>query len=237
MEPLAYFLGCVGQAGIEHSPDGMQLEWLDVHPTLGFVPTTGFDLSPWLDQPVLALGRAVAARPRPPLPVEPRPGPIMQMRSDYRSTPRGIRRRRDRGAGILCFDVEQVRVLHELSVVLDDDALLVRVTNPLPFDLAALGFVVHYEGCYGKPGAERIACPPEPLARGSTRSARVPVLVTREHAGFELHHLAHAIELRAEAVAGAPTLYVELDVPIARIGPTLACPPRVRTKAAPARAG
>jgi hypothetical protein len=230
-------LGYVGQAGLEHSPDGMRIEWLDVHPTLGFVPTTGLDLSPWLDQVVLARGRAVPARPRPPLPVEPRPGPIMQMRSDYRSTPRGIRRRREHHVGIACFAVEQVMPLHEPRVELDHDALVVRFTNPLPFDLAALGFVVHYEGCYGKPDAAQIVCPAEPLARGCTRSARVPVLVTRERAGFELHHLAHAIELRAEPLAGAPTLYVELDVPIARIGPTLACPPRVGTKVARPTAG
>lgn len=225
-----FFFGYVSQTGVEHCPEGATTTWLDLRSTLGFIPTSGLSLEPWLGKVVLAKGEA---GPRPPAPaIEPAPCPIMQMRSDWRTSPRGIRIDRGGHPDIEAFVVASVDAL-PLEVVVEADELVVTFTNPLPFALAELGFTAHYEGCYGKPGSKHLGVDDQPLAPGESRSERFPVVAEdasegpapERKGGTEARrHLAHSIQLVGEPEPGSPPLHIDLEAPLDAFGIAIECP-------------
>ena len=190
-EGLEYFLAVLGQTGIEHcdTAGGYEPTWLAVEPTLGFVPAGGEGLATLdealYDQPVLARGRRAEHPPRPPLEIEPQPCGMMQMRSDWVTTPRGIRvvRSSDRSTLPDYFDTSSIRRLDELELRLEGDEVLVEFVNPLPVTLDRVGFVMHYEGCYGKPGTASREAPKVTLESGASTSHRFPLIVEKSHSG------------------------------------------------------
>lgn len=231
------FLAYVGQTGIEHCPDGHTFEWLDVRTTLGFVPTRGRSLEPWLGKVVLAKGESSSRTPAPAELPTPAPCPIMQMRSDWRNTPAGMRNDRGEHPEIEEFVVASVEAL-PLAARREGDELVVTFTNPLPFALAELRVIGHYEGCYGKPGTKQVGGAAAPLARGAVHVERLPI-VAEDHGegparerkgGPEARvHLLDSIQLVATPAAGAAPLHVDLDAPLAAFGLALACPERAPT--------
>lgn len=225
-----YFLGYVSQTGIEHCPNGSEFEWLDVRSTLGFIPTGGLSLEPWMGKVVLATGEA-GARPPSSTDIQPAECPLMQMRSDWTNSPKGIRVDRGKHPGIEYFTVTSVEPLEELAVVRGGEELLVRFTNPLPFALQRVGLVAHYEGCYGKPGSTERSQEGKPLAPGETIDARFPIIaeVEADHdprkGGLPAKvHLIDSIQLDVEAAADAPTVHVDLDAQVSAFGLDLTCP-------------
>jgi hypothetical protein len=225
-----YFLGYVSQTGIEHCQNGHEWEWLDVRSTLGFVPTGGMSLEPHMGKVVLARGEAGKLPPVTKV-VEPKPCPPMQMRSDWMNSPKGIRVDRGIHPAIEYFEVASAEQVEGFEVVRDGDELRVSFTNPLPFELVAVALLAHYEGCYGKPGSTQRGRPDVPLGPGAAVQVRFPIfaedepLVGQEPGGDRVH-LIHSIELRVEAAAGAPTLYVDVDAPVEEFGVGVECPER-----------
>ena len=232
-----YYLASVGQTGIEHCPDGSTFEWLAVRPTLGWTSTSGpaeADLDPLMGKPVVARGAVTPAPERPPLPVEPKMCPQMQMRSDWVSTPRGIKVRRTEPLGLGHFRVDEVRRLDEITVAPDpDDAeqLRVRFANPLPFALTGVRLRLHYEGCYGKPGSTRRESEAVDLAPGEALEHAFPRIDLVDHpgprkGGSSREHVPAAVVIEiagSEAPAGSK-LWAELEVSLAELGVKFECP-------------
>jgi hypothetical protein len=227
-----YFIAHVGETGIEHCPDGHTFEWLDRRTTLGFVPTRGHSLAPWLGKLVLAKGESSTRTPRPADLPTPAPCPIMQMRSDFRHTPAGMRMDRGEHPPIEEFAVASVEAL-PLAVVREGDELVVTFTNPLPFALAELTLIGHYEGCYGKPGTMQVSSTPAPLARGASHVERLPTfsedlapgpMPERKGGPQAREHRLHSIQLLATPAPGSAPLHVDLDAPLSSFDLALECP-------------
>jgi len=229
-----WFLGFVSQTGIEHCPSDHDEQWLALRSTLGFIPTSGASLEPWMGKPVLARGQAIPA-PAIELDVEPRPCPMMQMRSDWVNTPQGIRVDHGGHPAIDHFFVSSAEPLTSLTLRLEGEELVVEFSNPLPFALAELGMVVHYEGCYGKPGSTQIQRGAQPLAVGETRTERFPIVVeeppppgARKGGPSARVHLASTIVLEAASAPDTATLHVDLDAPVSAFGLALECPDKAK---------
>jgi hypothetical protein len=230
-----YFFAVLGQSGVEHCPRGQASTWLDVQPTLGFVPAGGAamenqDLGPLMDQPVLARGTSMAAPPRAPSEIEVQPCPPMQMRSDWVNTPRGIRVRRAATPKIEHFHVTSVRRLDELAVTRDGQELVVSFRNPLPFALVDVRLVMHYEGCYGKPGSTSRTTEPIELAPGAEVTHRFPLTVDHEPTGprkgspnAREHRAADLVLELGEPREGA-TVHADLSVSLRDLGLEFGCP-------------
>jgi hypothetical protein len=164
----------------------------------------------------------------------PEPCPIMQMRSDWRHTPAGMRMDRGEHPNIEEFVVASVEAL-PLALVREGDELVVRFTNPLPFALAELTLIGHYEGCYGKPGTMQVSGTPTPLAAGASLVERLPTIAedlaqgpAPAHKGGPQArvHLLHSIQLLATPAPGAAPLHVDLDAPLSSFALSLDCPAR-----------
>jgi hypothetical protein len=227
-----WFLGFVGQTGIEHCPKEFDdTKWLNVRSTLGFIPTSGASLEPWMGKPVLAKGQAIPDPPRKPM--EYKPCPVMQMRGDWVNTPQGIRIDRQDHPAIEHFSVSSVEPLTGLSAKREGDEFTVSFDNPLPFDLAEMTMTVHYEGCYSKPGSMHQSTETQPMGTNTTVVEWFPIVAEEDGPPGERKggpsarvHLAESLELSAKSAAGGPTLYVDLDVPLAALGVSLDCPER-----------
>jgi hypothetical protein len=232
VQPREYFIAYVGQTGIEHCPEGHEFEWLDVRETLGFVPTRGLSLAPWLGKVVLATGESSSRTPPPADLPTPAPCPIMQMRSDWRHTPTGMRIDRGEHPQVEEFALAGVEAL-PLALVREGDELVVTFTNPLPFALAEATLVGHYEGCYGKPGSTQVSGSPTPLAPGAVLVERLPAIAEdlaegpapERKGGPEARvHLLDSIQLRATPAPGSAPLHVDLDAPLSSFALSLECP-------------
>jgi hypothetical protein len=230
-----YVLAVVGQTGVEHCPTGdFPATWLDLQPTLGWIPASGLDAETFaalIDLPVLARGRASAAPDRPPLGVEPKPCPVMQMRSDWVTTPGGIRVQHTHPP-IPHFQATSVRRLDELTVTREGEEIVVSFMNPLPFALAQVQLELHYEGCYGKPGSTADVSEAITLEPGQTLTERFGVFAEQAHAGPRKggpsahQHLANALVLRLgeQDVPGDAAVHADLSVELGDLGLELACP-------------
>lgn len=229
-----YFFAVLGQFGVEHCPGGgYQPTWLNVQPTLGFVSAGGAateNVEPLLDQPVLARGTSMAAPQRAPNPIEVRPCPLMQMRSDWVNTPRGIRVQRTSTPNIEHFHVTSIRRLDELVVTREGDEIVVVFKNPLPFALVDVRLVMHYEGCYGKPGSTSIASDPVELAPGAEVTQRFGLITDHEPTGprkgspnAREHRAADLVLLLGEQREGA-TVHADLSVSLQDLGVAFDCP-------------
>lgn len=229
----SYLLGVVGQQGTPRctADDNYDAQWVGVYPTIGRVSVGGpedpvFDSV--MDQPVLALGQP---RPRPVRTVEPSGDPDgdpgsepcapMQMRSDWRQTPRGILVVREPAPSIEHFEVQALRPLHELSARLDADAVMVTLQNPVPVVLEDVSLRVHYEGCFGKPGTTTKTHEIGKLGLGAVASTRV-VQQTTEADSPPGRRIFRAASV--QLVGRADGVVIDLDVPLRALGATVDCP-------------
>ncbi len=223
----SYLLGVVGQHGIAHCPGGgYDRQWLAVRPVVGRVGLSGPPdevLEPVMDHPVVAIGTPISAPERPPLDTEIEPCPPMQMRDDWRETPRGMRIARQPGAGIDHFEVSAVRELYELRAQLDGDHVVVTLHNPVPVALREVELRVHYEGCFGKPGTTVEVSKVGPLGVGAQTSTRVAQIITRsgDRPGRNTYR-ASSVQLVAEGEA----VFIDLDAGLSSLGATVECPPK-----------
>lgn len=225
-EDPEYFFAVASQVGVQHCPDGSyESEWIGVQRTLGWVTTSGpaeAELDAMMDLPVLARGRAGAAPPRPPLSVDLKPCPQMQMRSDWVYTPRGMRSRRTQPVAAEHFHISSVRRLDELKVVAKRSRVTASFVNPLPFALTDVRLRMHYEGCYGKPGATQIESPSVTLQPGEQLEHEFPQI---DAPTPERVHRAAAIVLTIGGSEGPPqaTVWADLDVSLYKLGLAFEC--------------
>lgn len=231
-----YFFAVLGQSGVEHCPGGgSQATWLNVQPTLGFVSADGpgsatEQIESLMDQPVLARGTSMAAPQRAPSSIEVQPCPLMQMRSDWVNTPRGIRVQRTASPNIEHFHMTSVRRLDELVVVREGEELVVSFRNPLPLALVDVRFVMHYEGCYGKPGSASITGDSIELAPGAEVTQRFPMIEDHEPTGprkgspnAREHRAADLVLVIGEPREGV-TVHADLSVSLQSLGIAFDCP-------------
>jgi hypothetical protein len=171
------------------------------------------------------------AAPQPaPNPVDVQPCPPMQMRSDWFNTPRGIRVQRTATPSIEHFHMTSIRRLDELDVKREGEELVVTLANPLPFALVDVRLVMHYEGCYGKPGSTSIAGEPIELAPGAKVTQRFPMIADHEPTGprkgspnAREHRAADLVLLIGEQRDGA-TVHADLSVSLRDVGISFDCP-------------
>jgi hypothetical protein len=222
-----YFFAVASQVGVEHCPGG-DWQWLGVQPTLGWVTVSGTataELDALMDLPVLARGRVGPAPQRSPLPIEPAPCPPMQMRSDWVSTPRGIRARRTEPTGAEHFHLSSVRRLDELTVEAVGDRVHARFENPLPFALTGVRLRIHYEGCYGKPGTTSRESRLVTLGPGESINQQFPQVVEEGKNPRGRRHIAAALVLEIGGSKGPAeaTVWSDLDVSLDRLGLPFNC--------------
>lgn len=209
--------------------------WVNPYWEVGFVrvePTPGVDLAALEGRPVVVEGHSEALAP---LPTVAHTGPCMvpQMRDDWQEGPAGMRVRRSfpvlraPGQGSVPEEPKGLRVttargFDGLAARVDGDALEVTVTNPLDQPLAPLAIVVHYEGCYGKPGSTARRHEVATLAPGKSATARFPLLDEDGERGSGGHvHAAYSVELQAPA---GPARF-DLDVSVRQLtGAAVRCP-------------
>ena len=220
-----YLLGVMGQSGIEHCPGGRyDPQWLAVHPTIGRISVSGPDdevLDPLMDQPVLALGRPGEPPPGDPITTTIEMCPPAQMRSDWRTTPRGMLIERSPRPALPHLDMDAIRPLHELQARKDGDHVIVTLTNPVPLALTGVVLRTHYEGCFGKPGHRSEETVVGDLGVGAQASTRVPVLTRNPGPPDGRNEFsAYSVQLEGQGEGVA----IDLDVPFGRLGVELECP-------------
>lgn len=223
-----YLVGLMGQSGTEHCPGGgAERKWLSLRPAIGRVSVSGPDdavLEPLMDRPVLALGLPGDPPPRAEgegLPPKVEACLPAQMRSDWRTTPRGILIERSPSPSLSHLRMEAVRPLHELAVRKDGDHVVVTLQNPVPVVLSGVELRVHYEGCFGKPGTRAETTAVGELGVGAQASARMPQLSANDGAPEGTRDFrAHSVQL----VAQGEGVVIDLDVPFSDLGLETKCP-------------
>jgi len=209
--------------------DPGQGKWVNISYVAGFVP---LNLSaeqaqlakPWLGHPVLVTGQPSSALPAPPLPANTqRCSVLMQARSDWVSTPDGVRIQRNQGPRMPSFKVASIERFKGLKAQRKGDQLTVEFTNQLGRPLAAPVVIrVHYEGCYGKPGStKKEAEHPAALVVGQTFSATFPAIATNPGApdGRRVHS-ADSIEVGLSGTG----IHADLDASLVKLGVDVKCP-------------
>lgn len=220
-----YLLGLMGQSGIEHCPGGgYDPQWLAVRPMIGRVSVSGPDdavLDPLMDRPVLALGQPGEPPPAEPITTAIEACPPAQMRSDWRTTPRGMLIERSPAPSLPHLRMDAVRALHELSARKDGDHVVVTLVNPVPVAMTGVVLRTHYEGCFGKPGHRSEDTTVGDLGVGAQASARVPMLSESPGSPAGRHEFrAYSLQLEARGEG----VVIDLDVPFADLGVEIRCP-------------
>jgi hypothetical protein len=225
-----YLIGAVEETGIHHCPPPKHdIEWIELRPQLGFTSiwnTNEEQIASLLGKPAIATGREAAAPQRPALDVPLTPCPEMQMRSDWRMGPHGMRVRHGNGSGITSFKVQMLRELTELRARVEGDQVIIEFENPVPSKLEDVKLVLHYEGCYGKPGSRNETFDAGDLDRGATASHGFPTFGEKvEDApnvrGRKGRHAAHSLRITATSDEAA----FDFDVKLRNLGAQVDCPP------------
>lgn len=228
-------VGFLVQQYEEKCDDKFNQEWVNPHFEIGLVKVEeveGVELDAFVGKPVVATGRvgdkAGAARPE----MGGYSCVPQQARSDWLFNKGGIRLIRalqPKSAWVSHFTVEKIERLHGLTVELDGDEIQVVFENNLGAELPDLLITMHYEGCYGKPGAPNVKRSFFSLKSGKKATARFPVhhVVGDDADGTRrgrTMHVAHSVQV----AAGSPTVLLDLDVPVWHFGKklNLTCPER-----------
>lgn len=158
----------------------MEPDWLNPHHQVGFVRITASkqDLTPYEGKPVIVTGRIANVLP----PKITHTGHCMeaQMRSDWVVGKNGMRIRRAAGVGFAAMSVDTVTPLTGFAASRKDKKLSVRFTNPTAASLGTVSMIIHYEGCYGKPGTLSESSETKAVARGKTATVSVPINLERK---------------------------------------------------------
>lgn len=164
-EPLSVVIGVLHEAGDEHcepkTPDNSQ--WVNPHYEVGFTPlklaaNVESELVDLVREPVILRGRPTTESPlETEVPHDASGCVAYQMRSDMVRTREGIRIRRNTNLPAN-FEPQSVTKFDGLKVTASGEKLAFALMNPLQVPLEApLQMVLHYEGCFGKPGARQVA--------------------------------------------------------------------------------
>jgi hypothetical protein len=113
---------------------------------------------------------------RAPSPIHRTACPIAQMRSDWVESKHGFRVRHAATRSFRAFRALRVRPFDGLLVSRSGESIEVRLTNTFAFALRDVSVLVHYEGCYGKPGSTERRSAIATLAAGQTHAELFPTL-------------------------------------------------------------
>lgn len=225
-------LGLLHRLGDRTCPGGQYGDtFVNTHWAVGLVPlhTTpeqDLQLEPLRGKPVLVAGAPEDGPPASARAATPEPCPAMQMRSDYIDTPDGIVKRR--GAPPLRgLRLASVRAWSGLEAAIAAKHVSLHLKPELgDATLRDAELVVHYEGCYGKPGtAEEVF---QLGALGPKTGAGAAAPLTTRRGGHD--YVAASVELRG----AADGLQVALDVSLAALGVTPPDCPKGQLNARPA---
>ena len=212
-------------------PGDAAVRWVFPHLEAGFVtlePDSRVDLQPLLGRPVLLHGRVPpgVGPHRPAGGVSCRP---QQMRDDMVDGRDGVRLLRGLPPGVVLparFGVSAAAPFDGLTARRQDGELVVGVTNVTDHPWPDLVLTVHYEGCYGKPGAPSRDFRTPRLLPGESVAAHFPLLheVPATHPvrrGRELH-----VPVSVQLASSSPQVALDLDLPLRLLGVRVDCPPR-----------
>jgi len=110
-------------------------------------------------------------------------GPCLaaQMRSDWVPAKEGYRMEREEATGAPTisgrFVAESIEPFDGIKVSKAEDKVVVSFTNPFDFALDNVVLSVHYEGCYGKPGAPTESRESGRIEPKTTATATFPTIV------------------------------------------------------------
>ncbi len=164
-EELSVLIGIVHDAGDLHcdpqTPDESQ--WVNPYFQVGFTALklageVAPEISAHVRKPVILHGRPTAASVLERRVEHDATSCVQyQMRSDMVRAPEGIRILRDTAMSAN-FEPQRVTEFGALEVSGAGESLKFALTNPLHVPLTApLEVVLHYEGCFGKPGARTVS--------------------------------------------------------------------------------
>ena len=205
-------VGLLTRQGERQCTASGDVRWLHPRHEIGFVRlvSEGVSLADYEDRIVIATGDVVPAPHRYPV-VQRGVCPEMQRRMDWVEGPGGIRIRHGVGPRIPGFLVRRVRAFDGLTVAREGSELVVTFTNPLPETLIDVVLTMHYEGCYGKPGAMTQEMAFHRLRPKQRALAHFPLVgrIAGGSPGREVHR-AWSIQVQGSAEDAA----FDLDVPV-----------------------
>lgn len=216
-------LGRLQRMGDRTCPDGQYSDtFVNTYWTVGLVPlhTTPeqeLQLAALHGKPVLVTGTPEDGPPAAARAATPEPCPSPQMRSDWIETPDGIVTRRGEPP-LRGLELTGVRAWSGLGAAIAGRHISLTLKPDLgEAPLRDVALVVHYEGCYGKPGSQQQEFPLGELGPKSGAGAAAE-LVRRSG---QHDYVASSVELRGRLEG----LHVVLDVPLGALGVTPpACP-------------
>jgi hypothetical protein len=224
-EPVAEtrVLGLVHRLGDRTCPGGQYGDtFVNTHWAVGLVPLHATpemerQLEALRGKPALIGGSPEDGPPPAASAATPEPCPMAQMRSDWIETPDGIVKRRA-APPLRGLRIASVRAWSGLSAAIAGRHVSLHLKPELGEKaLRDAELVVHYEGCYGKPGTAQETFPLGDLGPKAGAGAAAP-LTTRKG---DRDYVAASVELRG-ALEG---LHVALDVPLGALGvPPPDCP-------------
>lgn len=225
--PLRRVVGELLEGGHKVCRANGEVTWHARYPMVGFTPlevADGGEARLYRGRVVVAEGELTGAsdveRPAD-LPEDEGECPIMQMRSDWVEAVGGVRMLRDGMGGRGVFRATRLRVWDGLVVTARGGEIAARVTNTFADEtLADVDLIVHYEGCYGKPGTQARAASAARLSPGDTLEHRFPLVVRGEGRRGEASFVASSVQVRARPGATA----FDLDVGLSRWGIEARCP-------------
>lgn len=217
-------VGFVTEQGQKRCLKGWTDEWLDVHHQVGFTRLTGrVDAKPFVRKPVVVTGLIDSQFKWPKIPPNTGECPMAQMRSDWIEGKNGIRIRRTR-LGIGALRHTAIRELKGLVATHTDGQLAIRFTNDLGKALKNVEITVHYEGCFGKPGATSRTDKLGALQPGAAAQVKGPAVKTFSENPRGHHYAASTVHISASG----DKVYFDLDVPLHALGASVHCPKRKR---------
>jgi hypothetical protein len=171
--------------------------WVHPHYEVGFiwVEIDPSKAKPLLGQLVVVEGERMV---RPSLPKVKHEAPCIeaQMRSDWEWGMSGMRLRRDNPNRIPAMRVTRLRPFQGLRLTRSGDLLRVEFKNEFPHNLHGVSILVHYEGCYGKPGSLAKTVTLGTLSSGETARSTFPVTAERpESPRWRRMHSANSLQV------------------------------------------
>jgi hypothetical protein len=215
-------VGVLNEAGTNRCVDGDE-SWVDTHLTVGWSRVYGTSMPSSLKGKVVVLSGETTTPPPATQVKNDFTCPPMQMRNDWIRTRSGMRYDRNLKAPTHDLKATDIKAFDGLKLQFDAaaDTVSVRLHNPLAQPMNDVTLVLHYEGCYGKPGSVTKRHPIGIIQPG--KSAGItgqPARVMRKQGrGYE-----HVL-LYVQAVSkGVPIL--DIDAPTRALGTTIECSDR-----------
>lgn len=212
-------VGVLNPGGTLRCENGNE-SWADTHLEVGWSPVYGTDMPIHLKGKLVVLTGTPTTAPPAKHTQNDFTCPPMQMRNDWIRTRSGIRYDRSLKAPKHTLKANKLEPFAGLDFQFDakSDTIAVRLHNPFDQPLTDVTLVLHYEGCYGKPGGvtkSHVLGTIQPGA--STGISGQPAREMRPQ-GRGAEHVLQYVQVVSK---GAPIL--DIDVPTRTLGTVIEC--------------